>query len=183
MKNKKVVLITIIFLLVVLYVEVLWAESGSNQISDAMMNQLQRVFVGADSFEKYNEILPESRGNVIIQEIYKAFVQGKENGYIFKISSPGYHGDIVLLLALSSLDNKIVGIQILEQSETPSLGDLITKPDFLVQFLNKSNDAKFELGEDVKAISGATVSSSAVVKACKEAVYFLQTIQTEKEND
>ena len=183
MKDKKVVLITIIFLLVVLYVEVLWAESGSNQISDAMMNQLQRVFAGADFFERYNGVLPEPKEGIVIHEIYKAFIQGKENGYIFKISSPGYHGDIVVLIALSSIKNQIIGIQILEQNETPSVGDLITKPDFLIQFLNKPIDAKFKLGDDIKAISGATISSSAVVKACQEAVSFLKTIQTEKEND
>jgi len=183
MDYKKSLFISILFLTIFLCVEILWAETTSNQIDDAMMNQLKRVFDGADSFERFTGVLPESNDGIVIQEIYQAFIQGKENGYIFKILSPGYRGDIVVLVAFSSLTNQIVGIQILEQNETPSLGDLITQPNFLIQFLKKSIDDKFELGEDIEALSGATVSSSAVAKACQKAARFLLSIQAETETE
>lgn len=183
MNYKRILLILTLFISVFLSVGKLWAESASNQIDENTMNQLKRVFIGAEFIERYNKVLPESKGNAVIQEIYQVFIQGKENGYIFKILSPGYRGDIVVLVAFSSLNNQIIGIQILEQNETPSLGDLITQPSFLVQFLKKSINDKFELGDDIEAISGATVSSTAVAKACQEAVGFLLTSQAETDNN
>ena len=124
MNYKRILLILTLFISVFLSVGKLWAESASNQIDENTMNQLKRVFIGAEFIERYNKVLPESKGNAVIQEIYQVFIQGKENGYIFKILSPGYRGDIVVLVAFSSLNNQIIGIQILEQNETPSLGDL-----------------------------------------------------------
>lgn len=181
MGYKKLLLISMIFLLVFLYNGTFEAESAPNQIDDNTMNQLKRIFAGADSIERYSGALPESNGSIVILEIYQAFIQGKESGYIFKISSPGYRDNIVILVAFSSLTNRIIGIQIIEQNETPSLGDRITQPNFLVQFLKKSIDAKFELGEDIEAISGATVSSAAVAKACQKAANFLLTNQAKVE--
>ncbi|NLJ50426.1 MAG: FMN-binding protein [Candidatus Atribacteria bacterium] len=183
MSYKKMSFISSIFLVIFLCVGVLWAESISNQIDDVMMNQLKSVFAGADSIKRYAIELPESDGDVFIQEIFQVFIEGEENGYIFKILSPGYRGDIVVLVAFSSKTNQIVGIQILEQSETPSLGDLITKPEFLIQFLKKSMNDQFELGGDIEAVSGATISSNAVAKACQKAAHFLLTIQAETETD
>ena len=183
MGYKKLLLTSILFLSIFLFVGVLWAESASSQIDENTLNQLKRVFAGADTFERFPGVLPESSDGIVIQEIYQAFVQGEENGYIFKILSPGYRGDIIVLVAFSSLNNQIVGIQILEQNETPSLGDLITQPSFLVQFLKKSINDKFELGDDIEAISGATVSSAAVAKACQEAASFLLNKKGETDNN
>jgi len=183
MGYKKLLLTSILFLSIFLFVGVLWAESASSQIDENTLNQLKRVFAGADTFERFPGVLPESSDGIVIQEIYQAFVQGAENGLIFKISSPGYRDNIVVLIAFSSLNNQVVGIQILEQNETPSLGDLITQPNFLVQFLKKSINAQFELGDDIEAISGATVSSAAVAKACQEAASFLLNKKGETDNN
>ena len=183
MDYKKSLLISILFLSIFLYVGVLWAASVSNQIDENTMNQLKRVFAGADSIERFTGVLPGSNEGIVIQEIYRVYIQGKENGYIFKILSPGYRGDIVILVAFSSLNNQIIGIQILEQNETPSLGDLITQPSFLVQFLKKSINDKFELGKDIEGVTGATVSSAAVAKACQEAAGFLIANKAETETD
>ncbi|QPM67979.1 FMN-binding protein [Atribacter laminatus] len=183
MGYKKLLLTSILFLSIFLFVGVLWAESASSQIDENTLNQLKRVFAGADTFERFPGVLPESSDGIVIQEIYQAFVQGTENGLIFKISSPGYRDNIVVLIAFSSLNNQVVGIQILEQNETPSLGDLITQPNFLVQFLKKSINAQFELGDDIEAISGATVSSAAVAKACQEAASFLLNKKDETDNN
>ena len=42
------------------------------------MNQLKRVFIGAEFIERYNKVLPESKGNAVIQEITKCLSKGKK---------------------------------------------------------------------------------------------------------
>ncbi len=46
--------------------------------------------------------------------------------YAFKISNRGYGGDILFLVSITS-DGKILGMNILEQSETPGLGARISE--------------------------------------------------------
>ncbi|MEI6157206.1 MAG: FMN-binding protein, partial [Atribacterota bacterium] len=108
------------------------------------------------------------------QEIFRALSNGNVTGYIFKVKSQGYRGPVVTLIGISASKNALTGIQILEQKETPSLGDMITRPSFLIQFLNKSINDTFILDQDVQTVSGATTSSAAVVSACQEAIAFLR---------
>jgi len=66
MDYKKSLLISILFLSIFLYVGVLWAASVSNQIDENTMNQLKRVFAGADSIERFTGVLPESNDGIVI---------------------------------------------------------------------------------------------------------------------
>ncbi|HEX3020288.1 MAG TPA: FMN-binding protein [Chitinispirillaceae bacterium] len=52
--------------------------------------------------------------------------KGNLNVYAFKIASRGYAGDIHYLVSISS-DGKIVGMTILDQSETPGLGARVSE--------------------------------------------------------
>ncbi len=47
------------------------------------------------------------------------------------------------------------------------LGTEVTKDDFLAQFIGKK-EANLEVKKNVKPVSGATISSSAVVRAINE---------------
>ena len=72
----------------------------------------------------------------------------------------------------------MTGVFVLEQKETPGLGDLITEPDFLKQFVGLSTD--LELGSHhappdpaagkIRALTGATISSDTVCNAINESV-------------
>lgn len=92
------------------------------------------------------------------------------NGFVLKSQQRGYSSDIEALVSLD-LNLKIIGIKIASQNETPSLGNQILEMSFLEQFRNKS----LESLEEVSAISGATISSAAVINSVKKKILELQS--------
>ena len=99
---------------------------------------------------------------------------GETVAYIVPSSSKGYGGAIKMLVAVTA-DAKVIDFSILEHNETPGLGDNAQKPDFRKQFAGKGAD-RLEVVKDpsnhenIQAMTGATISSRAVVKAVKAAV-------------
>ena len=59
---------------------------------------------------------------------------GKLIGRVLKVEVPGYASIINALVGID-LENKIIGIDIVSQQETPGLGANIKKEDFLGQFI------------------------------------------------
>ena len=96
-------------------------------------------------------------------------------GYAFNIKASGYGGDIEILIALKNTtlaedDIILRGISIISNTETPGLGAKITEASFLEQFNGINvNDVQLRSdGGNIDAISGATISSSAVVDAIEK---------------
>ena len=103
--------------------------------------------------------------------IYETFdSSGSLTGYAFTASGGGYQGTIRLMVGVGPEIQEVKGIQILESSETPGLGGKIRGESFKSQFRDLSakdgiglvKTAKPDKGE-VQAITGATISSKAVV--------------------
>ncbi|MEX2442510.1 MAG: RnfABCDGE type electron transport complex subunit G [Alkalispirochaeta sp.] len=97
---------------------------------------------------------------------------GELLGYAVRVTTTGYGGEIQLLVGLTPDSETIRGIQVVEHIETPGLGGRITEDAFGEQFkgLDATRDITYvknaERNEDdneIEAISGATISSSAVV--------------------
>lgn len=95
----------------------------------------------------------------------------KISGFAFKAQAKGYSSDIETLVGVSS-EKKIISIKVISQNETPGLGNRITEKTFGQQFSGKSAD---EISQ-VSAISGATVSSSAVIKSVEEKLKRIKNI-------
>jgi electron transport complex protein RnfG len=92
---------------------------------------------------------------------YKAFDnQDKLIGFVFKASEKGYSSIIETLVGIF-LDDKINAIKVISQNETPGLGTRVTENKFRSQF---SNQSSLDLA-DVCAITGATISSRAVMNS------------------
>lgn len=96
------------------------------------------------------------------------------------VANDGYNGDIRLLLAISN-DGRLLGLRILAHGETPGLGDAIARPDWQSQFLGNALDASphpaWRLrGDDgrIDALTGATISSQALLGAVRRALVFAQ---------
>lgn len=102
---------------------------------------------------------------------YKIAFDGSDKsiGAIFTVLAKGYSTDPIGLLVGVS-DGKVVGIDIVEQKETPGLGSLITENWFKNQFKNKTLKDKIEPKKDIDAITGATISSRAVANGVREAL-------------
>ena len=93
---------------------------------------------------------------------------GKEIGYVFTSGAKGYGGTVSVMVGIDT-EGTITGIEILSHAETPGLGANATKDDFKGRFVGKSgilsvNKSSNE-GQDVQAITAATITSNAVVNA------------------
>lgn len=121
--------------------------------------------------EKVRQIFPATERTEDAGDYYRVYDSAEELlGYAVVSSKYGYQSDIRLLVGFSSRE-KIKSVVILEQAETPGLGTKITGNDFINQFNGKTCEQtklKSKSGE-IDAISGATISSSAVVEAANKA--------------
>ncbi|MDK2896068.1 MAG: H+/Na+-translocating ferredoxin:NAD+ oxidoreductase subunit [Candidatus Atribacteria bacterium] len=141
---------------------------------------LKQVFPQAEEFKEVEPEglnLPWERENFSLLQIFVVQAAGERVGFVFEATSTGYGGPIRLLIGISSRENELVGIQILDHQETPGLGSNITSPDFIGQFYSKSLTDPFTIGEDIEAIAGATISSQAVTRACREVVSYLEEVE------
>ena len=94
-----------------------------------------------------------------------------ETGYVVGVCVSGYADEISMLVGVSN-DGKVTGLQIRDMAETPGLGRrALTDWKFLAQFLNTTGDA--EVGGNIDALSGATVTSKAVARGINSAVGFV----------
>ncbi len=119
-------------------------------------SSLKEVIPDADTF------LPVKDGEEILY--YKAFDAQKNTiGFAFKSSKKGYSSFVE---TLAGIDRKgqILNIKVINQVETPGLGSRVTEDSFTGQF--KQQYAS--LLTDVQAITGATISSRAVIEGVKE---------------
>jgi len=97
---------------------------------------------------------------------------GVFQGYGIPAHGPGFQDDIALIFGYAPAERKIVGLVILESRETPGLGDKIYKDEaWVTAFRSLAVDPEVVVVKDgaqtanqIDAITGATISSNAVVK-------------------
>ena len=107
---------------------------------------------------------------------YAAINGGDTAAYIFTESSKGYGGDVSVMTAIKP-DGTVAGVAILDVSgETPGLGQNAAKESFYSQYIGLKkgvsvlkNGAKAENNE-VDAVTGATITSTAVTRAVNKAL-------------
>jgi len=123
--------------------------------------------------EKYQEM---KSGTVKYYQAYDA--EGKPAGIAIRAEGQGFQDKILMIIGMTQDLSKIKGIRILESSETPGLGGEITSNWFRKQFENLETkpeivyvkNSKPEKPNEIRAITGATISTKAVVKIINEAV-------------
>lgn len=94
-----------------------------------------------------------------------------QGGYVIETVTGGYDGDITLWVGVSD-GGQVTGLMTRNLSETWGLGgEALDDTGFLRQFLNTTGSA--EVGSDVDALSGATVTSKAVAKGVNAAVAYV----------
>lgn len=132
--------------------------------------------VSADDFEKCSD------GGI---DYYTAIKGGETAAYIFTESAKGYGGDVSVMTAVKP-DGTVAGVAILDVSgETPGLGQNAAKESFYSQYagLKKGvsllkNGAKAENNE-VDAVTGATITSTAVTRAVNAALDDFEKVKGE----
>jgi electron transport complex protein RnfG len=161
-------------------------QNKSQKINDLMSGLLP----AARSFKIAAElsIIPQKDKETKVS-LYQALDStGRTVGYCFKASGPGFADQIDLVVALDARLEKIVGFDVLASNETPGFGDQIKLDYYRDQFkgapaqilnLVKTGDPK-KIDSEIVAITGATVSSDAVVSIFNNYVQQIKTAAADK---
>lgn len=133
------------------------------QALQAQNKSLKAVFPQADTYE------PGEKNGVTY---FTAQQNGKSVGYCLVAESQGYSSVIKMMTGMD-MDGILQGVAVISQQETPGLGTQIVDvkpgektPWFLQQF--KGKNAKTITLADINAITGATISSKAVVDGIRK---------------
>ena len=165
----------------------------SQQAQSEIRDSLKEVLPDAALFEPV-----KSKEEILY---YKAIDENKNLlGVAFTASKKGYSSDIETMVGMKP-DGTITAIKILNHNETPGLGSRITEVkddttifDFLKGkrktefrkpwFQEQFSDKKISGLDDIQAITGATISSKAVIDSVKiKAQEILKSLENEKKNE
>ena len=140
---------------------------------------MQTILPGSVSFT----LEPYAGEDANIRSVHKA-----ENGFVIETVTRGYADDIRMLIGVSK-EGRVTGLVVADAHETLGLGSrILTDHVFLSQFLNGTGSfaaatadafsgatGEAATGEEtqVDAISGATVSSKAVIRCVNSAIAYV----------
>ncbi len=150
----------------------------------------KEVYPDAANFQETDELIEQASaaaadlegqgfGKVSIDGAMEAVdANGAVIGYLItSTSSESYGGDVQISVGITA-DGTITGVGFLAINDTPGLGMKAKEPAFKDQFNDRAAQT-FEVTKtaasgdaQIQAISGATITSSAVTNAVNAAVYF-----------
>jgi len=153
----------------------------ANKINETLA-QIPELVFGADAARQMKqqraalEITPgtvaiEKDGRKTYYKLFRVTRAGKLAGWVIKARGRGYADVIELLIGLDSRAQTITGIFVLEQKETPGLGNKIGTARWRGQFAKKSTDRPLVVvkgggsrPDTIDAVTGATISSRSVTR-------------------
>ena len=124
-----------------------------------------------------NEVMPAEKFDIVKDEngitVYSAKKGEKLVGFCVVNSEKGYGGDVKVMTGVN-VDGTVNKVTILEHAETPGLGANAEKESFINQFVGKVKgilvNKNAPSSNEIKAISGATITSKAVTQAVNTAL-------------
>jgi Na+-translocating ferredoxin:NAD+ oxidoreductase subunit G len=123
-----------------------------------------------------------SGGRGAVYRVHRARRDGRLAGWVVQTAGQGYADRIEVLVGLSPDAAAITGLFVLDQKETPGLGAKITAAPWRAQYVGKSSAVPLEVvkgggagGSRIDAITGATISSRAVVDIVNRALADVRT--------
>ena len=155
-------------------------ETRIAELDEKNSRETMAGLIVADSFEE-----AEFKSGSDEFTYYAAIRDGETAGYIFTTSEKGYGGDVSVMTAVNP-DGTVKAVAILDVSgETPGLGQNAAKESFYSQYTGKTsgisllkNGADSENNE-VDAVTGATITSTAVNRAVNKALEYYELIRKE----
>ena len=135
------------------------------------------VLESAQDFEQVKDVKTDNSKGDEVSEIYEAKdASGNTVGYTLKVLPSGYGGTIELMVGIDSAKGQVSGINVVSNSETAGLGAKATNPEFSDQYKGKPLEELSVLKNgtpgdtEIKAISGATITSTAVTNGVDAAI-------------
>jgi electron transport complex protein RnfG len=156
-----------------------------NEIGE-MYDKMKGLMPQANEFEK---VIPQAEIAGNITDVYAAMDKEKQVlGFSFVGTGNGFADQIKLVIAVNIDCSKLLGFDVLYSNETPGFGSRMTEDWFRQQFVDtpagtleliKSGKAEKEKGQ-ILALSGATVTSTAVVNIFNNYVGEVKKLLEEK---
>lgn len=171
MKNKKFYLVFIILALAIIVGFFYFNNSAS--IEEL---QVREFYPEAKKVDLVKDISDDTFLFLNFPGLERAYrVDGKTKAFV--TTCLGYNGPIDVLVAFDDQNDEILGIEILKHEETDRYAEYIEEDWFLSRFKNMLIDKYLNLvvldkenPEDIVQVTGATVSSQAIVNAVNTAI-------------
>lgn len=139
----------------------------------------REVFSEAENFEEIEEldsIIGITSENRLVKKAFKCLKAEEVIGRVYSIENKGYGGTISIAVGIDN-SGKTTGVKIISLSETPGLGSKVQDEPFISQLIGISPKEALTVvkgggpkEEEIDAVSGATISSKAVIEAVQEAI-------------
>ena len=150
--------------------------------AQATLNAYYAVFPDAESFSEIPLEEFSTQSGAKVDKIVSVQGEGENLGYALTVTSPnGYGGNITIAMGVTP-DGTLTGISVISQSETAGLGAKCKDDKFTSQFAGITGGVvdytKTQPTADnqIQAISGATVTTSAVVEAVNTGLSYVKTV-------
>lgn len=149
-------------------------------------NKMKKLFPQAETFEV---VIPKAQIADNETDVYQALDANKKSlGFSFVGTGSGFQDKIKLVIAVNADCSKLMGFDVLFSNETPGFGSRMTEDWFLEQFVGapagqlsliKTGNTE-EKDDEIVAITGATVTSTAVVNIFNNHIAKLKELLKEK---
>lgn len=140
------------------------AAAGSRD--RAVTEALGDFFPQADSYEATTH---DFDGRTL--EAHTAKAAGAVVGWAIRLEEMGKRYPIVFFVGLNP-QGEVVGVRVLEYRDV--FGKRAGRPSFLRQFRGKTMKDTLRIGQDIDAVTHATISSGAAVKAVRRSLEFFK---------
>ena len=151
----------------------------------AGVNAITKDAIAANQEKKTQDalavVLPDVQGlqkveltgdSGVVSEVYS-----DGESYAVKVLPSGFDGTITMMVGIS--EGKVTGISVISHTETPGLGAVAAAQNakgdaFRSQFMGQ--EGTLAVGEQIDAMSGATITSNAVVAGVNAALSYVANL-------
>lgn len=124
---------------------------------------------GTDVAPLVPSVLPGAAQIETTDQLFAGYDEaGNLVGYAAVGTAPGYGGPIEMLVGVDP-DGNILGTTIVSQGESPGFFRLVEGSELVTGYVGRPLTDPLQLGEDLDAVSGATVSAEGVAAAVRAA--------------
>lgn len=150
------------------------------ELAHTMATQNQSLEITA------HRVAVDKAGQAKTYSVYEARYAGELRGWVVKTKGQGYADAIELLVGLSPDLKSLTGLFVLDQKETPGLGNKIVTMDWRGQFIGAPTSSALVVVKggaaqpgEIDAVTGATISSNSVGAMINTAIGDLRSPLTE----
>ncbi len=141
--------------------------------ANRIAEERRAIFSVLEKAKDYKTIEYTRDGGEVVKIFEGMDAGGNTVGYAFLTSGPGFSATIKIMVGINLDRRKLTGMKVVEHLETPGLGTKIEGDKFTVQFKGLAFEPKIEYlkgkkpekSNQIQTITGATISSVAIVKA------------------